>query len=109
MLTNIERNLLVLALDKAAQPGEVDNAAVLFIRKLRKRSVNVYDLLPLIEKKYKTNATFDGETMPFGKYKNEKIINIAKNDQQYCRWLLSNCKNITVQLHDAIANALKQV
>jgi len=43
MLNETEIKLLRLALDSGAQPGEIANAALLLIRKLRKRQASVDD------------------------------------------------------------------
>jgi hypothetical protein len=43
MLTDIERKLLALALDSAAQPGEMTGAAVKLIEAWRRRNVRIED------------------------------------------------------------------
>lgn len=93
-LTEIEMKLLRLALDKGAYEGEAENAAIMFIRKLRERNVKADELFaetPVLK--------YGNETMTFGKYRNEMIKNIPIN---YLIWVLNNCANIDMNLRAAI-------
>jgi hypothetical protein len=97
-LTPIEMKLLKLALDKGAYEGEADTAAVMFIRKLRERSVKAEDLFkPSAETKY------GSEKMTFGKYRDKMIKDVPLS---YLCWVLDNCVNISSSLRLAIRNFL---
>jgi len=49
MLSETEEKLLRLAMDEGAQPGEINSAASLLIRKLRKRQVSADDLIHMLK------------------------------------------------------------
>lgn len=110
MLNDIEMKLLRLALNKGAFAGESDNAAVMFIHKLRERNINADDLFvqPNIFPHYSTNFNnkdyADGYyTMPFGKYKGEYLEDIPTS---YLIWVLENCHSIKLNLRNAIENII---
>lgn len=44
--------------------------------------------------------------MPFGKYRGDKIADVAAKDAQYLRWLLRNAKDMQDELREALQNAL---
>lgn len=75
MFTEMEIKLLRLALDKGAMGGEIDNAAIALIRKLRNRNVNIDDIV------------------------GKALKDIPKD---YLLWVLNNCDNISPSLENAI-------
>ena len=105
MLNDIEMKLLRLALDKGAYEGEADNAAIMFIRKLRERNVKADDLF------YKSNSEKSSRhitswhyyKMPFGKYKNKMLMDIPED---YLLWVLQNCRSVKPDLRNAIENII---
>jgi len=105
MLNDIEMKLLCLALDKGAYEGEADNAAVMFIRKLRERNVSAEELIKQPEtEQYSDDIIFYGKIkMPFGQYKDEMLMNIPID---YLIWVLRNCRNIKPSLRNAIENII---
>jgi hypothetical protein len=100
-LTEIEMKLLTLALDGGAYEGESDNAAIMFVRKLRARNVKADELFGEAGHKSASKAVVNyGNTkMTFGKYRNEMIKDIPIN---YLIWVLDNCMNISPKLKLAI-------
>ena len=98
MLDAIEEKLIRLALDKGAQPGEIDNAACMLIKKLRKRGVRADDLIDALETKT-LPAVCGTLTMPFGKYEG---VELAYIPYDYLLWVLRNCRNISHHLRQAI-------
>ena len=107
-LTSIEMKLLRLALDKAAYEGEADNAAIMFVRKLRERNATADELFrhspATISEPSVSKCGDDGnKKMTFGKYKNEMIKEIPIG---YLTWVLRNCTNIDPKLKLAIHNYL---
>ena len=105
MLNETEIKLLRLALDSGAQPGEIANAALLLIRKLRKRQASVDDFkqhYPEVTV-YQSAPTYGYVTMPFGKYKGLPLSDIPES---YLVWVLKSCSNITPTLRSAINEML---
>ena len=103
-LTEIEMKLLRLALDRAAYEGEADNAAIMFVRKLRERNAKADDLFGHGQASANTNGK-GNETMTFGKYKNQMIKNIPI---AYLVWVMNTCTNIDPQLKLAIHEFLTE-
>lgn len=104
MLNDIETKLLRLALDKAAYPGESDNAAVMLIRKLRERNVSADDLFVKSNSgKFNTPSIYGRQRMPFGKYEGEMLANIPED---YLLWALQNCRNMKPNLRNAIKSVI---
>ena len=103
MLTDIELKLLRLALDRAAPDGEYSTAAIMFIKKLRERNANADDLFNKPNPVILSNdlSAHSQWRMPFGKYKDEMLIDIPTD---YLIWVLQNCRNIKPDLRNAIQN-----
>ena len=107
MLNDIELKLLTFALDHAAYPGESDNAAIMFIRKLRERNATAEELTGRHEP-----AKIDVQLppwyyyeMPFGKYEGQRLMDIPES---YLEWVLYNCRNIKPKLRNAIINVINE-
>ena len=101
-LTEIEMKLLTLALDKGAYEGEAENAAVMFVRKLRERNVKVDDLFVQNQQQPPQNTAvskYGDEKMTFGKHRGEMIKNVPLN---YLIWAINNCANMDSKLRLAI-------
>lgn len=104
MLNDIEMKLLRLALDKGAYPGESDNAAVMLVRKLRERNASADELFAQSNPKKSNNISVYGQwRMPFGKYKDELLMDIPTD---YLLWVLQNCRSIKLNLRHAIKNVI---
>lgn len=103
--TEIEMKLLRLALDKGAYEGEADNAAVMFIRKLRERNMTVEELFGQASQTSPLKSKCGNEVMTFGKYKGEMIKDVPQN---YLIWVLNTCTNIDPRLRLAIHTFLTE-
>ena len=108
MLTETEKKLLALALDKGAFEGESDNAAVMLIRKLRGRGATADGLFatPHIEpypEKASGLTQWHYYRMTFGKFEGFALADIPES---YLRWVLNNCTRIQPKLRDAIYNVV---
>ena len=95
-----------LAINKGAASGESDNAAVMFVRELRKRSADIGEFTKSVTysppyQPYQRQATQN--IMPFGKYKGEYLENIPVS---YLVWVFKNCENISVSLKTSIQDIL---
>lgn len=104
MLNDTEEKLLRLALDEGAQPGEIDNAAAMLIRKLRKRHVSADELIYIL-KPENDSAGHELQIMPFGKYEGIALMYIPHD---YLEWVLQNCRNISLHLRRAIYECLSE-
>ena len=98
MLNDTEIKLLRLALDKGAATGEIDNAAVMFVRKLRERGISADDFINQMSEE--NNIVQCRRTkMTFGKYEGEMLADIPLD---YLIWVLRYCWNIKSNLRSAI-------
>jgi hypothetical protein len=123
------RKLLSLALDSAAAPGEIDNAARMLVSHLRKAGAKADDLLkggtgrvvvqerivyrdrPVVKvvekvvyKESDGNVPPPTIRMPFGKHKG---VPVADVDPGYLQWVLDNCTRIDAYLSAEIRRVLK--
>jgi putative quorum-sensing-regulated virulence factor len=104
-LTDKERKLLMLAMDKGVADGELEAAATALVRLLRARYPSGHELikdLETLETRYATRFVQNpagNYRMPFGKFKGERLKDV---DTDYLEWVLQNCDNIRDSLRDAI-------
>lgn len=93
-LTDIEKKLIVLALDPAAGSGEIEVAAVKWVTYLRKRYTDGHELLkdlsgvpdrPIREETQNRYGDFE---FPFGKYKGRRLRDMPVS---YLVWALAEC------------------
>jgi len=110
MLNDIETQLLTLALDKGAQPGEIKNSALILINKLRNRGATVDEFAVALNpdndydnSEINTVDKYGTLRMPFGKYEGKMLLDIPEN---YLIWVLMHCRNITPGLRGAISYVL---
>ena len=103
MFDNREIKLLTLALDRGASDGEINNAAKMFVRSLRKRGVTVADLIEQEQPDYNMLPSYMDMRMEFGKHKGKLLVDVPG---EYLVWVLSNCTNISIRLRAAITELL---
>jgi hypothetical protein len=110
MLTEREQKLLRLALDAAAAPGEVTNAATMLIHSVRKRlgtvdefTQPVVERLPVPSRPASATTYCEDVRMTFGKYRDWPLKRI---DSSYLIWVLRNCVRMNPSLRLAIAEYL---
>ena len=105
MLNDIEEKLLRLALDKGAYSGEAENAAIMFVRKLRERGAKIDEFTQSGTSQTYTRqlSRYHYFTMPFGKHKGTLLKDIPVD---YLEWVLENCQNLSYILRKAIENVL---
>jgi hypothetical protein len=104
--------LLLLALDPQAAPGEVNNAAIAFVRSLRRRYPDGFAFLAALTDTrepphYRPPEPVNryGDTrMTFGKYRGRRLRDI---DPIYLLWVLDNCTNADPYLKTAIRRYLE--
>jgi uncharacterized protein (DUF3820 family) len=105
----LEAKLLRLALDSAAEPGEVTNAAEALVNSWRSRGLSPEILLgselaKRLELSRAQGAIAASEfIMPFGKCRGLPLGRIKRS---YLRWILRNCDNLQPSLTRAIQNVL---
>jgi len=109
-LSDIEMKLLRLALDRGAYEGEADNAAVMFVRKLRERNANADELFGqaqtiIVQSSVSKYGNSGNQKMSFGMH-NGKMIKDVPID--YLIWVIYNCNNIDPKLKLAIHNFLAE-
>lgn len=102
-LTDMEIKLLRLALDKGAYEGEADNAAIMFVRKLRERGAKADELF---DNASAAVTKYGNTKMTFGKYRNQQIKNIPIS---YLVWAVNTCANMNAVLRTAIINFLEEI
>lgn len=108
-LTEIEKKILVLAMDRAASDGEIGLAALKLIELLRKRYPSGYELIKDLEQiRVETRVRYINETrpdpysnfiIPFGKYRGRKIKDVPVD---YLLWLLDNFDGLRDQTRTII-------
>jgi uncharacterized protein (DUF3820 family) len=92
-----ERKLLRLALDRAAQPGEIRTSAIKLIESWRMRGV-------CVEHFDQTTATltaaidYGNKIVPFGRYKGERLRDVPAD---YLKWL-AETDNIRARYPDVV-------
>lgn len=88
MFTELECKLIALALNGSAQPGEIDNGAVMLLRSLRARGVKPEDLIGGLQVSgppIYSRPDYGTCTMPRGKHKGEMLKDIRPS---YLMWVL---------------------
>ena len=119
-LTETEKKILLLAMDRSAPDGEVTAAAGGLIRLFRKRYRDGYelanDLESLPERKPLINAqarhaawprrraTFGNVTLRFGKHRGKPLADIPAD---YLIWVLRNCSRLNPYTREAIEGFLR--
>jgi Putative quorum-sensing-regulated virulence factor len=87
-LTDTERKLVVLMLDRSAEAGEIANATVALAKALRKRYADGYALLAELEGSSQEQISRYAETvLTFGKHRGRKLCEIPLS---YLQWALDN-------------------
>ena len=119
-LTEIEKKILLLAMDRSAPDGEVTAAAGRLIRLFRKRYRDGYelasDLESLPERKpwpvarerhaawLRRRATYGNVTLHFGKHRGKPLFEIPAD---YPIWVLQNCTRLNPAMREAIEAFLR--
>lgn len=104
MFTELERKLIWLMLDQAAQPGEIQNSALALAQSLRRRGLRPETLIrgsrpesaPGVDT---TLAMARRRVMPFGRHRGRRLEAIEPG---YLRWALRECSNLSLGLREAI-------
>jgi hypothetical protein len=102
MFTAVEEKLLRLALDEAAQPGEVCNSAVKFVESLRRRGVKAEAFTRPLQPPELFPTKLDRARvlkMPFGRHRGRRLDVI---EPDYLKWALANCRCLSLSLREAI-------
>jgi hypothetical protein len=92
MLTELEQKLVRLALDPAAQPGEIQACAIKLVAVWRKRGLTADEIFGVgsaLAAQYWA-PDYGLCTMTFGKHKGKQFKDIPPS---YFRWLLVKLKN----------------
>jgi Putative quorum-sensing-regulated virulence factor len=105
----VEAKLLALALDPAAQGGEIVTSAAKLINCLRSRGVSTGEVFraspnPASSAADSELARAKAMRMPFGKHRHKFLCDVPL---AYLRWAKDNCKNMSPNLRDAIAVILE--
>ena len=120
-LTETERKILLLAMDRSAPDGEVTAAAGRLIRLFRKRYRDGYELIndleslpnharPMIDARVRhavwlrRRATFGQVTLRFGKHRGKPLAEIPAD---YLIWVLRNCSRLNLYTREAIEGFLR--
>ena len=108
MFTDTEQKSIRLALNEAAQPGEIRNSAVKLLETLRRRRMRPETLIlgrQLQASQPKTTlATARRRVMPFGKHRGRQLEAI---EPSYLRWSLRECSCLSLGLREAIKIVLR--
>jgi uncharacterized protein (DUF3820 family) len=108
-LRPIEAKLLRLAIDPAAQSGEIATSAEKLINCLRARGVSTAEVF----RPAKAAPAPDDLTllrarnmrMPFGKHRRKRLCDVPLS---YLRWAKNNAEHMSSDLRDAISLVLKE-
>ena len=109
-LTDIEKKILVLAMDRSATSGEICLAALKLIELLRKRYASGHDLIKDLEQiKIREEVRFvtvhhdpyGNFIMPFGKHKGQKLKDVPVD---YLLWILENYDGLRASTRTVIEN-----
>jgi hypothetical protein len=104
MIDELERKLIRLALDPAAQPGEIANCARMLIHHWRKRGVSAEEIFGTNGGQLPPWAPDYGLcVMPFGKYKRKQFKDISP--RYFKEWILPWLKSKPADDKYAEANA----
>jgi Putative quorum-sensing-regulated virulence factor len=113
-LTDTEKKILILAMDRSAAIGEIRQAALKLIVLLRKRYTSGHDLIKEFEKiqgrtevKVVTvkHDPYGNFVMPFGKYRGEKLMDVPLD---YLIWILDNFEDLRESTRTVIQNYVDQ-
>jgi hypothetical protein len=104
--------LLLLALDPAAAPGEIKNAALALVRSLRQRYADGHAFLseltdqpePPRQTPPDAVSVYGTVRMSFGKYRERQLRDVPP---EYLIWVLDNCRNLDPYLRTAIRRYLE--
>ena len=103
MTTHLE-TLLRLALDQAAHEGQINSAAIAFIRTAREQGETVETLLAADKPAHQPIIPTSGSVFPFGKFKG---VPLADVDAGYIEWALSNMDKLSPGLRRALEDELE--
>jgi len=109
VFTDTEQKLIRLALNEAAQPGEIRNSAVKLLETLRRRRMRPETLilgrqLQAPSQPKTALATARRCVMPFGKHRSRQLEAV---EPSYLRWSLRGCSCLSLGLREAIKIALR--
>ena len=110
-LTPLQCQLVLMAMDPAAAPGEQTAAAVAFFRSFRRDYRDGYALLAdFAESSNTTRASvpsnhYGAVTMTFGKHRGRPLADI---DAGYLLWVLDNVPTLSSSLRQAIEGHLQR-
>lgn len=102
MFTDKEVKLLNLALDKSATEGEIRNAAIAFVTKLRSRGFRYLDATT---HEYEEREDYGLTVMTFGKHKGKCLKDIP-ND--YLIWVMESAERCSEYIKDSIRMYLSE-
>jgi len=110
VFTDTEQKLIWLALDEAAQPGEIRNSAVKLVESLRRRGLRAESLilgsqLKAPERPLTALQQARRRVMPFGKHRGRQLEAI---EPSYLNWALRECSCLSLGLREAIRLVLKE-
>jgi hypothetical protein len=101
----LEEKLIRLALDDAAQPGEIANSATKLGASLRKRGIRPENLLqPASQIPAFGSVDYGSMIMSFGQYKG---LSLNQIDRDYLTWVEANCQRSRPEMCKAIARFLE--
>ena len=106
-LTAQQQQLLLTAMDRAANPHERDIAAVFFFRELRKQFPDGHGVLATIGNGSTPPAksAYGSISMPFGKHKGKALSEIPVD---YLLWCLDNMTALSRHLRQAIEMVVEE-
>ena len=108
-LSEIEKKILILAMDHKAADGEYSNAAVKFVNLLRKRFKDghelVKDLETLPEREPSAGNKYGEFIFPFGKHKGKALKDIPIS---YMTWCLTEIPDLWPATKMAIERVIYQ-
>jgi hypothetical protein len=104
-LTDTQKQLLLLAMDRSSAEGERSNAATAFFRSLRAEFVDGYEVLTKLTGKAEDARSVYGSVIcPFKKYKGKRLDECPAD---YLLWLLDNVDAMNRPLRQAIERFLQ--
>jgi uncharacterized protein (DUF3820 family) len=109
VFTEQERKLVILGLNSAAFPGEVDNCAIALFRSWRARGIDAERVIMGMVQATRTArdlAAARGYIVPFGKFKGKSVAEIPS---WYLHWLLYGCDTASPNLKRAVRLVLENL